>query len=66
MTRPIEDQIAVHESAAERYQDEINRLVLRYGTGVRPGWVGEDIAIAEYHRNRHRAEAERLRNGEAA
>jgi hypothetical protein len=28
---------------------KIQRLETQYGTGVRPGWVGEEIAILEFY-----------------
>jgi hypothetical protein len=30
-------------------QAKIDRLIERHGQGVRPGWVGEEIAILDYY-----------------
>lgn len=30
-------------------QSQIDDLVKRHGQGVRPGWVGEEIAILEFY-----------------
>lgn len=44
----LEEAIRFREAKAA----EINRLLKTYGTGVRPGWVSTDIAIAATHRDR--------------
>lgn len=36
-------------------QEQIDDLILRHGQGVRPGWVGEEIAILQHYK----ADAER-------
>ncbi len=33
------------EADVKRYENEIEDLKAKYGTGVRPAWVGEEIGI---------------------
>jgi hypothetical protein len=33
-----------------RKQQQIEDLEKRYGTGVRPGWVGEEITILQFYK----------------
>jgi len=33
-----------------RKQQQIDDLVARHGQGVRPGWVGEEIAILQFYK----------------
>jgi hypothetical protein len=35
----------------ELRQSQIDDLERRYGTGVRPAWVGEEVAILSHYRN---------------
>jgi hypothetical protein len=35
----------------ELRQSQIDDLEKRYGTGVRPAWVGEEVAILSHYRN---------------
>lgn len=43
----IAETIANAEKMAEHYEDEALGLIDQYGTGVRPGWVSTDLAIAQ-------------------
>ena len=52
-----EAAIAHHERMVQLYESDIANLEARYGTGVRPGWVGDDIAIASARAAQHRAQA---------
>ena len=45
-------------------QQQIELLEKRYGTGVRPGWVGEEIAILSHYQNDARNELKRLEGQE--
>jgi hypothetical protein len=33
-----------------RKQEQIEDLERRYGTGVRPGWVGEEITVLHFYK----------------
>ena len=33
-----------------RKQQQIDDLIERHGQGVRPGWVGEEIAILQFYK----------------
>ena len=33
-----------------RKQEQIDDLIKRYGQGVRPGWVGEEIAVLTFYK----------------
>lgn len=35
----------------ELRREQIEDLEKRYGTGVRPAWVGEEVAILSHYRN---------------
>lgn len=48
----------------ERKQQQIDDLEKRYGQGVRPGWVGEEIAILSHYQNDARNELKRLEGQE--
>lgn len=41
-------------------QQQIEDLEKRYGTGVRPGWVGEEIAILHHYQKDAENELKRL------
>jgi hypothetical protein len=43
----IAETIAHAEQMAEHYEGEAQCLIDQYGTGVRPGWVSTDLAIAQ-------------------
>lgn len=45
------DALALAQRVADSHEQTITSLESRYGQGVRPSWVGEDIAIAEYRRD---------------
>lgn len=46
---------------AEHYEGEVERLIHKYGTGVRPGWVSADLAIYEMRRDQYRNLVNRLK-----
>lgn len=48
----------------ETKQQQIEDLEKRYGQGVRPGWVGEEIAILSHYQNDARNELKRLEGQE--
>lgn len=41
-------------------QQQIELLEKRYGTGVRPGWVGEEIAMLTFYKQDAENELKRL------
>lgn len=43
----IAETVANAEKMAEHYEEAAKRLIAQYGTGVRPGWVSTDLAIAQ-------------------
>ena len=43
---------------AERCQKDIDKLLARYGDGVRPEWVGIDIELARHQKGKYLARAE--------
>lgn len=69
MPDPTTPEAAIlhHERMAKLYDDDVAALEARYGTGTRPGWVSDDIAIAAAKAAQHRAQAamwrERLQAG---
>ena len=48
-----------------RKQEQIDDLEKRYGTGVRPSWVGEEIMILIHYQRDAEAELEKLENNNA-
>lgn len=48
------------QTTAEYYQSRISSTLDRYGDGVRPSWVSEDIALDGAARDRWQAEADAL------
>ncbi len=58
--------IAEARAYIERKEQQIKELTERYGQGVRPGWVGEEIAIlAFYKQDAERQLAEMESNNDA-
>jgi hypothetical protein len=47
-----------------RKQEQIDDLEKRYGTGVRPGWVGEEIAMLTFYKQDAENEIKRLESQE--
>jgi hypothetical protein len=48
-----------------RKQEQIDDLEKRYGTGVRPSWVGEEIMILIYYQRDAEAELKKLEKNNA-
>jgi hypothetical protein len=49
-----------------RKQEQIDDLEKRYGTGVRPAWVGEEIGILLHYQRDAEAALKKLENNNAA
>lgn len=49
------------EEMAASCDQEVKALLARYGSGIRPGWVSEDIAAKQNLAELYRVEAEHLR-----
>lgn len=49
------------EEMAASCDQEVKALLARYGSGIRPGWVSEDIAAKQNRAALYRVEAEHLR-----
>lgn len=47
-------------------QAQIDDLIKRYGTGVRPGWVGEEIAILYHYQQDAEKQLKQLEDQNAA
>jgi hypothetical protein len=50
----------------ELRQSQIEDLENRYGTGVRPAWVGEEIGILSHYRNDAQRQLAAMENDENA
>jgi hypothetical protein len=48
-----------------RKQEQIDDLEKRYGTGVRPAWVGEEIGILLHYQRDAEAELKKLEKNNA-
>lgn len=42
----IEEEINVYRNMIKFHEKSCDDLIVRYGTGVRPSWVSEDLALA--------------------
>ena len=42
----IEEEINVYRNMIKFHEKSCDDLIARYGTGVRPSWVSEDLALA--------------------
>ena len=42
----IEEEISLYQSMIQFHEKSCSDLLQRYGTGVRPSWVSEDLALA--------------------
>lgn len=42
----IEEEINLYQSMIQFHEKSCSDLLQRYGTGVRPSWVSEDLALA--------------------
>ena len=50
----IEEEISLYQSMIQFHERQCDDLIARYGTGVRPSWVSEDLALASHHVRRYR------------
>lgn len=42
----IEEEISLYHSMIQFHERQCDDLIARYGHGVRPSWVSEDLALA--------------------
>jgi len=56
MNETLKDLIAYRDYCNQQAEN----LIERYGTGVRPSWVGVDLAITIHNRNRAQEEIDKL------
>lgn len=56
MTDTLTDLIAYRDYCNQQAED----MIERYGTGVRPSWVGVDLAITIHNANRAQEEIDKL------
>ena len=57
----IEREIGDLERYIQRKQEGIDNLIARYGDGVRPAWVGEDIGMDMGNIRYARSQIEKLK-----
>ena len=60
MTETTQEQAQGLRDYAEALDLSISATVRSYGSGVRPAWVSEDIAIDTMNRDQALAEADRI------
>lgn len=53
--------LEIAEAAALRMQQQIDRTIATYGSGVRPSWVSADLAIEGEERDMRMREAAAIR-----
>ena len=56
MNETLKDLIAYRDYCNQQAEN----LIERYGAGVRPSWVGVDLAITIHNRNRAQEEIDKL------
>ena len=49
-----EETITLYQNMIRQYERTNDDLIARYGTGVRPSWVSEDLAITGHHIMRYK------------
>jgi hypothetical protein len=49
-----EEMITLYQNMIRQYERINDDLIARYGTGVRPSWVSEDLAITGHHIMRYK------------
>ena len=54
------DRIADLRREANDQDAQAKSLIAQFGTGIRPAWVGEEIAIYRHRAAQARAEADQL------
>ena len=42
----IEEEISLYQNMIQFHEKSCDDLIARYGHGVRPSWVSEDLALA--------------------
>jgi hypothetical protein len=52
--------IQLAKEMAEYHETSRQRTIASYGTGVRPSWVSEDLAMSEYRRDQYLDDAKTL------
>lgn len=55
-----EEEITLYQNMIRQYERNNDDLISRYGTGVRPSWVSEDLAITGHHIRRYKKKLEEL------
>ena len=50
----IEEEINLYQSMIQFHEKSCDDLIARFGHGVRPSWVSEDLALASHHIRRYR------------
>jgi aspartyl aminopeptidase len=49
-----EETITLYQNMIRQYERNNDDLIARYGTGVRPSWISEDLAINGHHIMRYK------------
>jgi len=44
-----EEEINLYQKMIQHHERNCDDLIARHGTGVRPSWVSEDLALAGHH-----------------
>ena len=49
-----QETITLYQNMIRQYERNNDDLIARYGTGVRPSWISEDLAINGHHIMRYK------------
>lgn len=55
-----EETINLYQKMIQHHERNCDDLIARYGTGVRPSWVSEDLALAGHHIRQYKKKIEEL------
>ena len=56
----IEEEINLYRNMIQFHEKSCSDLLQRYGTGVRPSWVSEDLALAGHQIRQYKKKLEEL------
>ena len=56
----IQEEINLYRNMIQFHEKSCDDLIARYGTGVRPSWVSEDLALAGHQIRQYKKKLEEL------
>ena len=56
----VEEEINLYRKMIQHHERNCDDLIARYGTGVRPSWVSEDLALTGHQIRLYKKKLEEL------